>query len=70
MRVFELYRKEDVTGVSGTGVVAVGIMFPNGSVAMQWLGARSSIVIHDNMENVVSVHNHNGKTEIRWLNES
>ena len=37
IRRFDLIREEDESGVSGTGVVAVGIEFPNGYVELQWL---------------------------------
>lgn len=34
MRRFELHREEDVSGVSGTGVVAEGVAFSDGRVLM------------------------------------
>jgi hypothetical protein len=32
VRVFQLMRDEDVSGVSGIGRVAVGVIFPSGRV--------------------------------------
>lgn len=36
MRRFVLVRHRDVTGVSGTGVVAYGVEFPDGAAAVRW----------------------------------
>lgn len=37
-RTFELVRYRDPSGVSGTGVVAEGCLFTDGSVALRWRG--------------------------------
>jgi hypothetical protein len=72
MRRFELHRIEDVTGVSGTGVVAEGVEFSDGVVALRWLTAwPTSVVFHDKgMASVDHVHGHTGKTQIVFLEES
>ena len=71
-RRFELHRDDDVTGVSGTGVVAEGIEFTDrrrgaalaqpvavvGRVPRAWAWSRSS-----------AVHGHGGQTRIVWLDE-
>lgn len=72
MRLFELVRTIDHTGVSGTGVVAQGVVFDDNTVAMRWLGQSSSTVIHDSIENVIKIHDHQGTksqggTAVRWL---
>jgi hypothetical protein len=68
MRSFELHRDEDETGLSGTGVVAEGIRFSDGTVAMRWLtDPIRSTVLHDKIENVDIIHGHNGKTRIVWM---
>lgn len=36
MRTFELHRVEDETGISGTGIVAEGVIFGDGTCAMRW----------------------------------
>ena len=38
MRTFTVYRSNDTSGVSGTGIIIQGCLFANGSVAIQWLG--------------------------------
>lgn len=65
-RTFTLYRKEDETGVSGTGEVAHGCLFDDGKVAMRWRTATASTTIFDSIDEVIKVHGHAGKTEIRW----
>lgn len=68
MRTFRLVRNEDVTGVSGTGVVAEGVEFTDGCVVLRWVGKYpTSVVWHDRgVESVEAIHGHDGKTEIRW----
>lgn len=64
MQVFHLNRKQDLTGVSGTGIVADGVIFQSGKVVLSWKGDVSSIVIYDNIECVKKIHLHNGLTEL------
>jgi hypothetical protein len=71
MRRFQLVRHEDVTGVSGTGVVAEGCTFSDGSGAVRWLvGPYHSTVSWDPptvLEALEAVHGHSGRTEIVYL---
>ncbi len=68
MRRFVLVRNHDVSGVSGTGVVAEGVVFGDGRVAMRWLtNGIHAIVIHQSLENVLEIHGHGGKTVLRWI---
>lgn len=72
MRRFELHRDEDVSGVSGTGVVAEGVAFSNdGPVALRWTSNwPTSVVFHDKgIESLEAVHGHNGRTRIVWIDE-
>jgi len=66
VRTFILERVEDVTGISGTGTIAEGIEFSDGTVGLRWLTEwPTSVVFHDRgMEAVEKVHGHNGKTRI------
>ena len=50
MKLFELHRLEDETGVSGTGVVAQGVIFDNGRCALTWLTACTSVATYDTIE--------------------
>lgn len=72
MRRFELHRDEDVSGVSGTGIVAEGVSFKDGEVvAMRWCGEwPTSVVFHERgVESLEVVHGHNGRTRIVWLDD-
>jgi hypothetical protein len=69
MRRFRLYRKEDVTGVSGTGYVAEGCLFSNGKVAVTWRGKYPTVTAHDSLESVEAIHLHAGLTVLEWLDE-
>lgn len=61
---FYLNRKEDVNGVSGTGIVARGIVLPSGHAVLEWLTFTSSISIFNSLDCLIEVHSHGGKTEI------
>lgn len=67
MRPFVLYRERDVTGVSGTGIVAEGVEFSDGSAALRWLGDRPSTVLWSSLLDAMHIHGHNGATELVWL---
>lgn len=68
MRAFVLQRDEDVTGVSGTGIVAEGIEFSDGVVALRWcVGEHRSTVIWPGMASVEAIHGHDGKTRVLWV---
>jgi hypothetical protein len=69
-----LLRVEDVTGVSGLGIVAELVEWSDGTVAMRWLQAgtdrpkfvKPTTVIHDDIASVIGLHGHDGKTRIVW----
>ena len=67
MRRFQLVRKEDVSGISGVGVVAEGVEFANGEVAMCWLGTYRIIENAANIHTIEHIHGHGGKTLVNWL---
>jgi hypothetical protein len=64
---FALYRHQDVTGVSGTGAVAHGVRFADGTVVIRWLGDKASTVVWDSLDLAMSVHGHDGRTRVVWL---
>jgi hypothetical protein len=66
-RRFHLQRDHDVTGVSGTGRVADGIVWSDGTVSVRWLGDRPSTVFWDDLAHAVHVHGHGGHTRIVLL---
>ena len=68
MRRFHLQRNVDISGISGTGAIAEGVEFSDGSVTLRWLTAwPTSTVFHDRgMESVEAIHGHGGATQIVW----
>lgn len=66
-RTFELVRHHDVSGQTGTGVVAEGVQFTDGSAALRWRGGHPATAVWPNVEEVLAVHGHQGATELRWL---
>lgn len=68
-RRFVLNRLEDETGISGVGLVAWGVEFPDGRVVMRWSSEHRSTAFYDSMNDVVVIHGHNGKTRVDWVDD-
>lgn len=74
MRIFELYRMEDESGNSGTGRVAEVIRFTDGVAVLHWhpglnaLGVKSTVV-YESLSDLIKVHGHAGKTELREITD-
>lgn len=69
MRVFYLYRKEDPTGVSGTGFVAEGVVFHSKKAIIHWRTGKDSMALYEDMTTLCAVHCHGGKTQVIWDDE-
>ena len=80
-RRFELVREEDVSETSGTGVVAVGVEYPDGAVHMQWRNAENDGLetksngcafkpAPDGLTATKEIHGHDGRTSVRFLDET
>ena len=70
MRRFHLVRDADPSGISGTGLVAEGVEFSSGWVALQFLPKIKnvhSVSLYQNMTDVYEIHGHSGKTRIEFL---
>lgn len=70
VRRFVLDRREDLTGCSGTGIVAEGVQFSDGSCTVRWgLGEAgfSTTTDHESITSVQSIHGHDGRTVVMWL---
>jgi len=63
-RSFDLVRDVDHSGKSGTGRVAEGFEFEDGTVAMRWRSNRASTNIYASIEDVIEVHGHGGATQV------
>lgn len=64
----ELVRGQDVSGVSGTGVVANVVQCGNGDWVVAWLGEYPSTTVWHSLEAIFAVHGHDGATVIHWAN--
>jgi hypothetical protein len=67
MKYFVLERFEDVSGISGLGIIAEGIIFSDGTVAYRWLSDIATTVLADNIDIVEKLHGHDRKTKLRYL---
>lgn len=66
MKSFLLIRFEDISGISGTGVVAEGVQFSDGICVLRWVTKVASTSIYNSVEEINAIHGHEGKTEIQW----
>jgi len=66
-RKFVLERNEDVSGMSGTGIVAVGFVLPSGFAIMEWVSLEKSIGFYHSIAQLEKVHGHEGRTIVRFL---
>lgn len=66
-RTYRLVRDQDVTGVSGTGTVADGVLWPDGTTTLRWRGEWPTTVTHDRgMASAEHIHGHDGRTHVEW----
>jgi hypothetical protein len=69
-RRFVLRRRHDISGISGTGDVADGVLWPDGTANVRWRGEHPSAVFWDRGRvSVEMIHGHQGATEIVWLDQ-
>ena len=66
MRRFHLLRLEDESGVSGTGVIAEGCVFTDGTTILRWTTEHKSTAIYNSLEECEKIHGHNGQTQVVW----
>lgn len=67
VRRFKLIRQTDITGISGTGAVVEGVMFSDGTCAIRWLTKVSSVAFYKSIEDVITIHGHEGATNVEWI---
>jgi len=68
-RRFRLQRDIDVSGISGTGIVADGVLWPDGTATIRWRGQRASTVNWDRIEDAEVIHGHGSGTRFVWYDE-
>jgi len=65
VKPFYLLRHVDLTGTSGTGIVAMGAIFPSGQVFLEWVASNHvSWNMFDNVDDLMLIHGHDGNSEI------
>ena len=68
MRRFVLARHEDITGLSGVGIVAEGVEWRGGTADLHWVTEHETFVHWPGgVDAILAVHGHNGASVIRWL---
>lgn len=70
MRRFHLVRDVDVSGCSGTGIVAQGVQFPSGTCVMEWKPGKvdvCSLGTYRSAFELLAVHGHNGASRLEWI---
>lgn len=65
-RTFILYRVTDISGISGTGVVAEGVQFSDGVCVCRWTTETATTTMYANIQDVEEIHGHDGATKIIW----
>ncbi len=71
-RPFVLRRDRDLSGVSGTGIVADGIEFPDGHAVIHWRGKWALTTPHPGgVASIVDIHDHGGQGDLHtiWADE-
>lgn len=67
-RTFVLVRHHDPSGISGTGEVAEGVVWSDGSVSLRWHGEHAATTFWEGgLSALLHVHGHNGATEVVYL---
>lgn len=66
-RRFSLQRSEDPTGISGTGLVAWGVEFDDGTCVLRWATDTASTAVYASIADVETIHGHEGATQVVWL---
>lgn len=70
MQRFKLIRYEDVSGSSGTGIVAEGVVFSDGKAVMRWLVPPRATSHFDSIEDVTTIHGHEGRTVVEVIDRA
>lgn len=66
IRPFYLKREKDVTGTSGTGVVAIGAELASGKCVMEWRTKYYSLSVFNSISDIADIHGHKGHTKVIW----
>ena len=62
LKVYRMVRDEDMSGVSGTGLVGEVVEFSDGIVVVRWLTEYRSTVVYASLADAIRIHGHDGRT--------
>lgn len=68
-RRFHLVRHRDISGVSGVGIVAEGVVWSSGAVCLHWPGYPQATSSWASVHDLIAAHGHGGATEVVWLDQ-
>lgn len=66
MRTFHIQRHKDCSGISGTGRVAEGVLFFDGTIALRWQTKTPTLSFFNSLADLEAIHGHDGASEIVW----
>jgi hypothetical protein len=84
LRRFELHRDLDVSGISGEGVIADGVVYDHpfvvtlperplvlepGWCVITWRGEHCSTALWRSVDDAMAIHGHHGATRLVWKPE-
>ncbi len=66
---FCLRRDIDESGISGTGVVLWGCVYPTGRVVVEWRAPKTTLTVYASLEEFRAIHmdSHPGCSDIVWI---
>ena len=67
IRRFYLVRNQDLSGVSGTGIVAEGVTFSSGLTVLRWLREPQAVGMYPSLSDLMAVHGHAGATQVHFI---
>ncbi|WP_328990299.1 hypothetical protein OG394_29115 [Kribbella sp. NBC_01245] len=50
--------------------MAEGIEFSGGAVALRWTSTKPCTAVWDSIDDLLSIHGHDGATEVRWIDQA
>lgn len=65
-RIFKVMRDTDVTGVSGAGHVADGVVFGDGTTVLRWRSEHRSTAVYASLDDALAIHGHGGATRFEF----
>jgi hypothetical protein len=68
-RRFVFLRDEDETGISGAGLVVMGVLYPDGRCHYRWMTEHQTDQMADSLDKLEIIHGHNGRTRIVFLDD-